>query len=107
MKKIEAIIRPEKVEAVCSSLEKAGCADMTISGFAIRTVNEAGADGLFYGNPSQFWIQAFSSMVVIFYVFSGTYILATLLKKTVGLRVGSMEEEVGLGISEHGEQAYA
>lgn len=31
MKKIEAIIRPEKLEAVRSALEKAGCAGLMIS----------------------------------------------------------------------------
>jgi len=75
--------------------------------FTTRTVNEAGADGLFYGNLSQFLIQAFASFVMVFYVFIVTYVLASLLKMTIGLRVSSMEEEVGLDISEHGEQAYA
>ncbi|MFN3966563.1 MAG: P-II family nitrogen regulator [Endomicrobiia bacterium] len=31
MKKIEAIIRPEKLETLCSNLEKAGCAGLMIS----------------------------------------------------------------------------
>jgi Amt family ammonium transporter len=75
--------------------------------FASKLVNPAGADGLFYGNPSQFLIQAATVAVSILFALGMTYLLARILKALVGLRVTHDEEEVGLDISEHGEPAYA
>lgn len=75
--------------------------------FATRSVNAAGADGLFYGNPAQFVSQAVVAVLAIGVAFAGTYGLALLLKKVMGLRVMDHEEEVGLDISEHAERAYA
>lgn len=74
--------------------------------FATTTVNEAGADGLFYGNANQFIIQAVSVVIVVIFSMLVTYGIATLVSKVVGLRVNDNEEEVGLDISEHGERAY-
>ncbi|MBN1402001.1 MAG: ammonium transporter, partial [Anaerolineae bacterium] len=75
--------------------------------FATRTVNEAGADGLFYGNPAQFLIQLVGALAAIALAVVVTWGLAKLLHVSMGLRVSHMEEEVGLDISEHGERAYA
>ena len=75
--------------------------------FATTAVNSAGFDGLFYGNPSQFVTQAIAVGIAIVFSFVVTWLITTLLKKTVGLRVTENEEEVGLDISEHGERAYA
>jgi Amt family ammonium transporter len=75
--------------------------------FATKLVNPAGADGLFYGNPGQFWIQALAALVSLTFAFGVTFVLARLLRRFMGLRVTENEEEVGLDISEHGERAYA
>jgi ammonium transporter, Amt family len=75
--------------------------------FASKMVNEAGADGLFYGNPSQLLIQAVTIAVTIAFAIGMTIAISKLLDKFVGLRVSENEEEVGLDISEHGERAYA
>jgi Amt family ammonium transporter len=75
--------------------------------FATKAVNSAGADGLFAGNPNQLFIQAIAAAVAIVFAFGLTYVLAAVLKRTMGLRVTDNEEEVGLDISEHGERAYA
>jgi ammonium transporter, Amt family len=75
--------------------------------FATTAVNSAGFDGLFYGNPGQFVTQAIAVGIAIVFSFVMTYLITTLLNKTVGLRVTENEEEVGLDISEHGERAYA
>jgi Amt family ammonium transporter len=75
--------------------------------FATKLINPAGADGLFAGNPVQFLIQAAVAAVVILFAFGSTYLIASILKRTVGVRVSGNEEEVGLDISEHGEPAYA
>ena len=75
--------------------------------FASKAVNPQGANGLFYGNPSQFLIQLVTTIVTIIFAFGMTFMIAKLLSWFMGLRVSSDEEEVGLDISEHGEQAYA
>ena len=75
--------------------------------FATKMVNEAGADGLFYGNPGQFLVQALALGAAILFSFGVTFVLAKGLNALLGLRVTPNEEEVGLDISEHGEQAYA
>jgi Amt family ammonium transporter len=75
--------------------------------FATKLVNPAGADGLFYGNPGQFVIQAIAALVSIAFAFGMTFLITKLLSRFMGLRVTENEEEVGLDISEHGERAYA
>lgn len=74
--------------------------------FASKAVNDAGANGLFYGNPAQLLIQAAAVVVSIVFAFGVTYGLARLIDACIGLRVSENEEEVGLDISEHGERAY-
>jgi ammonium transporter, Amt family len=75
--------------------------------FATKLVNPAGADGLFYGNPGQFVIQAIAVLVAIAFAFGVTFVITKALSRFMGLRVSENEEEVGLDISEHGERAYA
>ncbi len=75
--------------------------------FASKAVNPSGANGLFYGNPAQFLIQLLTVVVTILFAFVVTFTITKLLSKSMGLRVTANEEEVGLDISEHGEQAYA
>jgi Amt family ammonium transporter len=75
--------------------------------FASTAVNAGGADGLFYGNPSQLLAQLGAAALVIVVSFGITFVLAKVLDKTMGLRVSDAEEVVGLDISEHAERAYA
>mgnify|MGYP003578240939 CR=1 FL=1 len=75
--------------------------------FATKIVNSAGADGLFYGNPSQFFVQALAVIAAIAFAFGVTFVITKLLSRFMNLRVTENEEEVGLDISEHGERAYA
>jgi Amt family ammonium transporter len=75
--------------------------------FATTTVNAAGKDGLFYGNPGQFVIQLIAVIVAAAFAFILTYGIAKALDSVWGLSVTEREEEVGLDISEHGERAYA
>jgi Amt family ammonium transporter len=75
--------------------------------FATKAVNDAGANGLFYGNPSQFLIQLVTVVMTVSFAFGVTFMVAKLLNRFMGLRVSASEEQVGLDISEHGERAYA
>ena len=74
--------------------------------FATTGVNEAGANGLFFGNPAQLGKQALALVVTMVFAFVVTYVVAKVLDMSIGLRVTPMEEEVGLDISAHGERAY-
>jgi Amt family ammonium transporter len=75
--------------------------------FATKAVDDAGANGLFYGNPAQFLIQLVTVVVVVIFAFGVTFMVTKLLNRFMGLRVSASEEQVGLDISEHGERAYA
>ncbi len=75
--------------------------------FATTAVNEAGANGLFAGNPGQLLVQLLTVAIVIVFAFGMTFLITRLLARWMGLRVSANEEEVGLDISEHGENAYA
>jgi Amt family ammonium transporter len=69
--------------------------------FAAAAVN--GASGLLEGNVHQFIAQIVGAGAALIYAFVVTYVLATIIDKTIGLRVKEDEEYVGLDISQHGE----
>jgi len=74
--------------------------------FATKAVNEAGGDGLFYGNPAQLVIQAIAVVATIAFAMTMTFVILKLIDATIGLRVGEAEERLGLDASQHGELAY-
>jgi len=74
--------------------------------FASKAINAAGADGVFFGNPSLFLVQLLSVAVAIIYAFSITWIILKVLDRTMGLRVQQEEEVEGLDLSQHGESGY-
>jgi Amt family ammonium transporter len=74
--------------------------------FSSLSVNSAGADGLIYGNAMQLVKQLIGVVSVGGFAFIATLGIGKLIDKTIGLRVGQMEETVGLDISQHGERAY-
>jgi Amt family ammonium transporter len=74
--------------------------------FATAAVNSAGADGLLLGNGMQLLKQLIGVLSVGAFAFGATWVLGKLVDVTIGLRVGQMEEIVGLDISQHGERAY-
>jgi len=75
--------------------------------FATVSVNEGGANGLFYGNVGQLGVQLLAVLITIVFTFTMTFGITKVLAGSIGLRVGASEEEVGLDISTHGERAYA
>ncbi|HEY7535306.1 MAG TPA: ammonium transporter, partial [Thermodesulfobacteriota bacterium] len=75
--------------------------------FASKALNPAGNDGLFFGNPAQLWVQFLAVAATVVFAFVGTFIILSLLKVIMGLRVSKDEEMEGLDIQEHGEVAYA
>jgi Amt family ammonium transporter len=75
--------------------------------FASKAINPAGADGLFYGNPAQFGIQAIAVLISVVFAFVGTYVILKLVDGMMGLRVSEDEERMGLDLSQHDERAYS
>lgn len=75
--------------------------------FASKAINAAGADGLFYGNPAQFGIQAMAVLISVVFAFTGTFIILKLVDGVMGLRVSEEEERMGLDLSQHDERAYS
>ena len=75
--------------------------------FASKAVNDAGADGLFFGNPAQFGIQVVAVLVTLVYSFVISIILLKILDVTMGLRVEPDEEVAGLDLAEHQETGYS
>jgi Amt family ammonium transporter len=74
--------------------------------FATTSVNTAGVNGLFYGNPMQIVKQLLAVLAVWAFTFGVTYGIVKLVQVTMGLRVSKTEETLGLDISQHGERAY-
>ncbi len=74
--------------------------------WATKSVNAAGADGLFYGNPVQLWIQLKAVAVTALYSLVVSYVLLKLVDKLIGLRVSDQEERIGLDLTQHRESAY-
>ncbi len=74
--------------------------------FCTVSVNSAGANGLFTGNPMQALKQLAAIAIVWVFSFAGTWLIAKLINAVMGLRVSQAEEQVGLDIAQHGERAY-
>ena len=74
--------------------------------FASKLINPDGNNGLFFGNPGQLWIQVISVVATWVLAVVGTYILLSIVKAIMGLRVADEEERMGLDLSQHNERAY-
>src|SRR5688572_26693879 len=75
--------------------------------FASKAVNEAGADGLFFGNPGQVWTQIVAVAATVAMAVVLTYVILKVVDALVGLRVSDEDEMAGLDLSQHSETAYA
>jgi ammonium transporter, Amt family len=73
---------------------------------ATKAVNPAGADGLLYGNAAQLGIQGIGVLVTILFAGVATFVILKLISLVLKLRASVDEEENGLDLSLHGEQAY-
>jgi Amt family ammonium transporter len=72
--------------------------------FAATAVD--GASGLIYGNAGQLVSQLIAVAVVVLFAFFGSYLLLKVINIFSPLRVSPEEEDTGLDISQHGEEAY-
>ena len=75
--------------------------------FASTAVNEAGADGLFFGNPMQLLIQVDAIVYCALYGIAVTAIIVLAMKACMRVRADEGEQIVGMDALEHGERGYA
>jgi len=75
--------------------------------FASTAINAAGPNGLFFGNPAQFAIQALACVIVAAFAFTGSYVILRVINLFTPVRVSPKEEDAGLDMTQHGEEAYA
>ncbi len=64
------------------------------------------SDGLLFGNPRQFGIQAVAILGVAAYSALASWGLLRLVNAVAPLRVSKRDEGLGLDVSQHGEEAY-
>ena len=75
--------------------------------FASKAINAAVADGLFFGNAGLLGTQALMAGALTLFSLAGTWIILKVVDVVLGLRVSSEDEQVGLDLSQHNEQAYS
>lgn len=75
--------------------------------WATTSVNEAGADGLFYGNPDLVVTQIIAVLVAWGLAIVGTFVILKVIGLFMKLRVDEADEVSGIDLSEHGESAYS
>jgi Amt family ammonium transporter len=82
-----------------------GMVGMILTGvFATKTVNSAGANGLFYGESALFVKHLIALVVVSAFAFFGSLLLLKITDLISPLRVTPEEEVMGLDISQHDEE---
>lgn len=82
-----------------------GIVGMLLTGvFATKTVNPAGVDGWFYGNPDFFFTQLKGLLIVAVFSFAVSFVIFKVINLIQPLRVSSEEEEEGLDVSQHNEK---
>ena len=74
--------------------------------WASKTVNPAGNNGLFYGNPGLFLIQLKAVVITIVYSFIVSWVLLKIVDAFMGLRVSEDDERIGLDLTQHRESGY-
>ncbi|MCG6980577.1 MAG: ammonium transporter [Deltaproteobacteria bacterium] len=75
--------------------------------FASTVVNPDAANGLFFGNPGQLWIQFLSIIVTCLFTFAMTLVILKVLDLVMGLKVSEEEEIRGLDVTQHSEAGYS
>ncbi len=74
---------------------------------ASTEINPAGFDGLLFGNPHQLLVQLIAVAATIVFASTVTFVILKVLSVFAPLRVSEEEEETGLDLTQHGEDAYS
>lgn len=74
--------------------------------FAELAVNESGANGLFFGDGHQLYVQSISLLVTFAFAAIMTFIIYKIVDALIGMRVEEQNEIVGLDLTQQSESAY-
>ena len=74
--------------------------------FASTAINPNGADGLLYGGTSFFGKQIVAVLFSSVWAFVFTWVMLTIISKITPVWSSDKDEELGLDLSEQGEEAY-
>jgi len=74
--------------------------------FAEKAVNAAGANGLFFGNAHQLFVQFLSLLVAVAFAAFMTFIIYKIVDAVLGMRVEEKNELIGLDLTQQSEAAY-
>jgi Amt family ammonium transporter len=74
--------------------------------FASKVINADGRDGLLLGGTSTLGIQIVAIVATWIFAALMTWILLKILDATMGLRVSTEDEQMGLDLSQHNEAGY-
>ena len=81
-----------------------GMVGMIMTGiFATKSVNGAGADGLFYGGTAFFFTQMKGMAIVVAYSFTMSFAIFKFINFILPIRVSQEDELLGLDASQHNE----
>ena len=81
-----------------------GMVGMIMTGiFATKSVNGAGADGLFYGGTAFFFTQMKGLAIVVAYSFAMSFAIFKFINFILPIRVSQEDELLGLDASQHNE----
>jgi ammonium transporter, Amt family len=84
-----------------------GLAGALLTGvFAQKKLNEAGNDGLLFGNPAQLGVQVMACAAAGVYAIVVTFVILKVIDRLMGLRVTEGDEREGLDTTQHGEEGY-
>ncbi len=85
----------------------AGLVGALLTGLLAQKAWNGVADGLLFGNPAQFGIQALAAAAAAAYSALSTFVLLKAVGAVVPLRAQDPREEgLGLDLTQHGEEAY-
>ena len=83
-------------------------AQATLAGTAAAKSEKIVNTGLFYGGGlGQLFIQIVGILAIGGFVFAAALLIFGVLKTTIGIRVSAAEEQRGLDLGEHNQEAYA
>ena len=68
-----------------------------------KSVNAAGADGLFYGSSALILSQLIAALATIVISVVGTYVIVKVIGIFMTMKVTQSEEDLGLDVSMHNE----
>ena len=69
-------------------------------------MNAGGANGFFYGDAFQLFVQLKAAAITAIYSFVVSFVILKVLDAMIGIRTTCESEKIGLDLTEHRESAY-